>query len=185
MSVQLSIPARNDMLAAIFARLGASPLLEIRSGVMPATAATAATGVLLASMTLPAEPMAAPANGVIESKGPWSDPEADAAGFAAYFRLRSAADGVCHMQGLVSQQWFASTAFAVNQQVHNGSSVYRCTSAGTTAASGGPSGTAAAITDGGVTWAYVGPVYMTIDNTNLAVKQPVGVKSLSLTAPGA
>jgi len=53
-----------------------------------------------------------------------------------------------------SDTWQASTAYSVDDEVVNGSLVYICTSAGTSAGSGGPSGTGTGITDGGVTWDY-------------------------------
>lgn len=55
------------------------------------------------------------------------------------------------MEGL---PWQASTAYALQQQVSNGGILYRCTVAGTSAASGGPTGTGTP-TDGTVTWAYM------------------------------
>ncbi len=56
--------------------------------------------------------------------------------------------------------WARVTAYAVGQRVVNGANVYRASAAGTSAASPatGPSGTGTAITDGGVTWDYSGPV---------------------------
>lgn len=60
-------------------------------------------------------------------------------------------------------QWAASTAYTVGDYVLNGTGefsttqrVYRCTVAGTSAGSGGPTTTAASITDNTVTWTYVG-----------------------------
>jgi hypothetical protein len=52
------------------------------------------------------------------------------------------------------EDWQASTAYALRFYVINNSNVYECTTAGTSAASGGPSGTDAAITDGTVTWTF-------------------------------
>ncbi|WP_246794591.1 major capsid protein P2 [Burkholderia perseverans] len=51
--------------------------------------------------------------------------------------------------------WAASTAYALGALVSNGGNLYRVATAGTSASSGGPTGTGAAITDGSVTWAYV------------------------------
>lgn len=51
--------------------------------------------------------------------------------------------------------WSPSTAYVVGALVLNGGKVYRCTAAGTSASSGGPTGQAqSGITDGGATWAY-------------------------------
>lgn len=51
--------------------------------------------------------------------------------------------------------WQASTAYALGQQCGANGQVYRCVQAGTAAASGGPSGTGASITDGGAKWAWM------------------------------
>lgn len=54
------------------------------------------------------------------------------------------------------QDWAISTAYAVGDVVQNdGGKVYRCTTAGTSAGSGGPTGTGAAITDNTVVWEFV------------------------------
>lgn len=50
--------------------------------------------------------------------------------------------------------WAASTAYTVDQMATLGGRVYRCTTAGTSASSGGPTGTGTSITDNTVTWTY-------------------------------
>lgn len=50
--------------------------------------------------------------------------------------------------------WAPSTAYSLNALVINGGNAYKVTTAGTSAASGGPSGTGATISDGTVVWAY-------------------------------
>ena len=52
--------------------------------------------------------------------------------------------------------WAASTSYAVGAYVNNGGKSYIATTAGTSASSGGPSGTGTSITDGSVVWDYVG-----------------------------
>jgi len=52
-------------------------------------------------------------------------------------------------------QWTGSTAYSVGNLVLNGAGIYICTTAGTSAASGGPTGTGTGITDGSVVWNYV------------------------------
>lgn len=55
------------------------------------------------------------------------------------------------------ETWAASRAVVVGHHMTNDSGkVYRCTTAGTTASSGGPTGTVGSITDNTVTWAYAG-----------------------------
>lgn len=52
--------------------------------------------------------------------------------------------------------WTALSAYALADRVTNASRAYECTTAGTAAGSGGPTSTSTAITDGTVTWAYLG-----------------------------
>lgn len=52
--------------------------------------------------------------------------------------------------------WAGSTTYTLGARVNLGGNVYQVTTAGTTAASGGPTGTGASIIDGTVTWTYLG-----------------------------
>ncbi len=52
--------------------------------------------------------------------------------------------------------WAISTAYTVGQRRTNSGNIYEVTVAGTSAASGGPTGTGTAIVDGTVTWRYRG-----------------------------
>lgn len=52
--------------------------------------------------------------------------------------------------------WAGSTTYAAGAAVTNASSVYRCSIAGTSAASGGPTTDATEITDGTVRWRFLG-----------------------------
>jgi len=56
---------------------------------------------------------------------------------------------------IASPAWTGSTAFALNDRVVNGGNGYQCITAGTSAASGGPTGTGSEITDGTAAWKYV------------------------------
>lgn len=51
--------------------------------------------------------------------------------------------------------WAAATAYVVGDQVTNAGNIYECTTAGTSSASGGPTGTSSSITDGTVVWEYI------------------------------
>ena len=56
--------------------------------------------------------------------------------------------------------WQASTAYVIGDHVTNDTGpvkIYICTTAGTSAGSGGPTGTGSGIVDGTVVWDYVGP----------------------------
>jgi methyl coenzyme M reductase beta subunit len=64
---------------------------------------------------------------------------------------------ICKTAGWNAPDWVNSTAYKYNQLVNNDTGkIYVCTAEGTSAGSGGPTGTSTGITDGGVTWNYVG-----------------------------
>ena len=56
---------------------------------------------------------------------------------------------------IVSPLWSGNTAFTVGDRVSNNNVGYQCVTEGTSAASGGPTGTGNSITDGTVVWKYV------------------------------
>lgn len=173
----------NAMLDAVETIIGASPTLEFRSGLVPATAAAADSGTLIASAALPADFMTAAAARSKAKVGTWQDTAADAAGYIGHFRIKGG--GACDIQGLCSQPYTALTAVVVGQHMHNGGNVYRATTAGTTGAASAPTGTGTGIADGTAVWAYAGPVSMTLDNTNVTVGQPVVVNTYTWTGPAA
>ena len=180
MGIQYSVAVNNARLDSIETTAGASPTLEIRSGVAPANAAAADTGTVLATLALPADWMGAAAAGSKAKSGTWQDLTADATGLGGHFRIKQGA--TCHIQGLVSQAWTISTAYLLNQQANNGGNVYRCTTAGTSAGSGGPTGTGTGITDGTAVWNYVGTADMIVDNSSFVAGQSFTVNTFSITA---
>lgn len=100
MAFQFSVAARNAALDAIETAIGTAPTLELRSGAAPASCATADSGTLLASMSLPSDFMAAAAAGAKALSGSWQDGAADAAGTVGHFRIKQGA--TCHVQGSVT-----------------------------------------------------------------------------------
>jgi hypothetical protein len=54
-------------------------------------------------------------------------------------------------------EWAATTPYAVGDERCNGEDAFRCVTAGTSAAAGGPTGTGTDIVDGTVHWRYVAP----------------------------
>lgn len=64
---------------------------------------------------------------------------------------------------VTAASWAISTAYVAGQTVKNGSNLYRCTVGGTSAGSGGPTGTSSAITDNSVTWRFILPGSAFID----------------------
>lgn len=100
MAFQFSTAARNAALDQIEVTIGTAPTLEIRSGAAPANCAAAATGTVLATLTLPTDWLAAAASGAKTLLGTWQDASADAAGTAGHFRINAGA--TCHIQGTVT-----------------------------------------------------------------------------------
>lgn len=60
--------------------------------------------------------------------------------------------------GRYAPAWAISTAYSLGQLRANGSNVYEVTTAGTSAGSGGPTGTGTGIVDNTVVWRYVSPL---------------------------
>ena len=70
--------------------------------------------------------------------------------------------------------WTISTAYALGARRTNASRVYQCITAGTSAGSGGPTTTAADITDGTVHWRYLGEGTGVVDVAGQsAIKGPI------------
>lgn len=65
--------------------------------------------------------------------------------------------------------WANSTAYTVGQRRRNGTRSYICITAGTSASSGGPTGTTADITDGTAHWRYIGEGTAAVDVAATAV----------------
>lgn len=102
MALQYSVPVRNARLDAFESTTGPSAILRIRSGVQPATCATADAGTILAAATLPADWMAAASVGTKALSGSWTDASADASGTAGHFRIYDSVGTTCHAQGTVT-----------------------------------------------------------------------------------
>lgn len=102
MAVQLSTSVRNARLDAIESTIGTSAILKIRTGAQPATCATADSGTVLATLTLPSDWMAAASAGAKAKSGTWQDTSADATGTAAHFRIYDSGGTTCHIQGTVT-----------------------------------------------------------------------------------
>lgn len=102
MAFQFSTASRNAALDAIETAIGVSAVLKIRTGAAPATVATADSGTVLATMTLPSDWLAAAASGSKAMSGTWQDASADAAGTAGHFRIYASDGTTCHIQGSIT-----------------------------------------------------------------------------------
>ncbi|MEK7422614.1 MAG: hypothetical protein AAB131_02120 [Actinomycetota bacterium] len=102
MAIQLSTAVRNARLDAIETAIGTSAVMKIRTGAAPANVATADSGTVLATLTLPSDWMAAASSGSKAKSGTWEDTSADAAGTAAHFRIYASDGTTAHLQGTVT-----------------------------------------------------------------------------------
>lgn len=102
MAINYSTAVRNAKLDAVETAIGTSAILRIRSGTKPATCASADTGTVLATMTLPSDWMAAAASASKAKTGTWSDTSADATGTAGHFRIYDSTGTTCHIQGSIT-----------------------------------------------------------------------------------
>lgn len=102
MALQYSVAVRNAKLDAVESTTGATAVLKLRTGAAPANCAAADSGTVCATMTLPADWMAAASSGTKALSGTWQDTSADAAGTVAHFRIYESTGVTCHIQGTVT-----------------------------------------------------------------------------------
>lgn len=102
MALQLSTRVRNARANQIETTIGASPILQIRTGAPPANCAAADSGTVLATLTLPSDWLTAAANGVVSLNGTWEDTSADGTGTAGHYRIYPpGSPSECDIQGNV------------------------------------------------------------------------------------
>lgn len=99
MAIQLSTSVRNARLDTIESTIGTSAVLKIRTGAAPADVATADSGTVLATLSLPSDWMAAASSGAKAKSGTWQDISADATGTAGHFRIYASDGTTPHIQG--------------------------------------------------------------------------------------
>lgn len=103
MLVQLSQAVRNARLDAIETTVGASAILRVYAGSMPANCAAASAATVLATLNLPSDYLANASGGVkAKAAGTWEDLAADNNGVATHWRLFDSTGTTCHAQGDVS-----------------------------------------------------------------------------------
>lgn len=123
MAVQLSASVRNAMLDAIESTIGTSAVLKIRTGAAPADVATADSGTVLATLSLPSDWMAAASSGAKAKSGTWQDASADAAGTAAHFRIYASDGTTAHLQGTVTATGGGGDLTLDNTSIASGQSI--------------------------------------------------------------
>lgn len=100
--MQLSTSVRNARLDAIETTIGTDPILKVRTGSAPSNCASADSGSVLATLTLPTDWLAAAASGSKEKSGTWRDLSADNSGSAGHFRIYDSGGSTCHLQGSIT-----------------------------------------------------------------------------------
>lgn len=120
MSLQYSVAVRNAKLDQVEASIGASAVLKIFSGAVPANCAAADPAGLLCTINLPADWMANAATGSKAKAGTWSA-AASASGVAASFRVYASDGTTCGLQGTVGQG--AGDLSLDNTNIANGQTV--------------------------------------------------------------
>ena len=158
------------------------------SGAMPTSPETALSGnTSLCAFTFSATAFGTPSysGGYEVAAGSFTaSSETPSANGTANFARLTESGGTAVLDITISAPWQASTAVIVGQYVTNGGNSYICTTAGTTASSGGPTGTGTGIDDGSAVWSYsaAGADY-TLGNALLQTGVPLTMSSFSLKLP--
>lgn len=123
MAIQLSTTVRNAILDAVETAIGTSAVLKIRTGAAPANVATADSGTVLATLSLPSDWMAAASSGSKALAGTWQDASADATGTAAHFRIYASDGTTAHLQGTVTATGGGGDLTLDNTSIASGQSI--------------------------------------------------------------
>ena len=105
MALQYSVAVRNARLDTVESTIGTLPIIEIRTGTVPADCGTAATGNVLVQQALPSDWMAAASGGTKVKAGTWSLTALTniATSNAGYFRIhRAGSPSECDIQGTIT-----------------------------------------------------------------------------------
>jgi hypothetical protein len=183
MSVVYTNAVKIARMAAVVSQAGTTAVLEIGAASMASILATLSLNNPIAG--------AATGAGVLTLSGfPKTDSSADNTGTAGAARIRTASGGTDIITGMTvglsstaAPAWAASTAYTVGQYRTNGANQYRCTTAGTSASSGGPTGTGTGISDGTAVWAYYSPANadVQLDSLEITAGQTVTLNSATIT----
>lgn len=123
MALQYSVTVRNAELDALETAIGTAAVLKIRTGAAPANVATADSGTVLATMTLPSDWLAAASSGSKAKSGTWQDTSADATGTAAHFRIYASDGTTAHIQGTVTATGGGGDLTLDNTSIASGQSI--------------------------------------------------------------
>jgi hypothetical protein len=179
----LTTTNRNRAADAVTVRANTGSL-RLYSGTPPADANAALSGnTLLATLPMAATAFGAPSAGGATANA-LTAAVAVATGRPTFARIIESDTTTVVVQMRAALVWLASTAFAVGDRVSNGANTYVATTAGTSAASGGPTGTGAGIADGSVVWAFEGINEAVLAGAaQITAEANVAVSSVTYTQP--
>ncbi|MDA8049423.1 MAG: hypothetical protein M0002_05375 [Rhodospirillales bacterium] len=167
-----------------------SGTLTLYQGAIPATPETAiGTQTALAQFTFANPAFSSPVYTSLQVVGTASFVSANvtptASGTACFARAVASTYGTELADYTVGAAWQPATAVMAGQFVINNGNAYYCQTAGTTAASGGPSGTGTNIVDGTAVWTFynAGSTDIVISTTSLNTGVPISVTSLTHALP--
>jgi len=123
MALQYSANTRNAKLDAVETNGGVSPILTLKSGAAPADCATANSGTIIASMTLPSDWMNNASGGTKTKLGTWSTGSAAASGTIAHFRIHNSAGTECLIQGTCTNTGGGGDMTLDNTVVNSGQAI--------------------------------------------------------------
>ena len=199
MTVQNSVVVRDNRNDSKETTIGVSAVLQIRTGAQPATCATAASGTLLGSATLPSDWLSNSSGGTKSKLGTWSG-TASATGVAGHYRILDSTATTCHEQGSIVQ------AVALTTSASSAANSNVLTFAATTGVAVGQLATGTGIIANSTVLAFTGTTVtlsqastagvsittsisfggdMNIDNASLANLQAFTVTAYAFTASGA
>jgi hypothetical protein len=153
--------------------------LELGSASMAATLVTIALN----------DPSGTISGSVLTLSGFPKTASASAGGKILAARVRDSADSdvitdlTVGLNDTVAPAWASSTAYTLGQFRANGANVYKCATAGTSAGSGGPTGTGTGITDGTAVWDWycLNDADIQCDNIEVNASQNLTVSSVTFT----
>jgi hypothetical protein len=187
--VNVAQSSASTALSALDA-LYSSATLTLYQGAIPTSPETAiVTQTALAKFTFASPAFAAPVFTSLQEVATASFASASvlpsANGTACFARAVASTYGTVLADYTVGAAWQAGAAVIAGQYVISNGNTYVCQTAGTTAASGGPSGTGTNIADGTTLWNFnnAGSTDIVISTTALSTGVPLSVTSLTHALP--
>lgn len=101
MALNYSTTLRNNQLDQVEGTVGTAAKLYIRTGAKPTACADADSGVLVATLDLPSDWMAAASSGSKAKAGVWTGTAAST-NTAGHFRIKDSSGTTCHIQGSIT-----------------------------------------------------------------------------------